>query len=114
MYHFYIIGNIFPVLTPINKGHDQGNESSGGDNDAYNIKTNESKVETATDTKGADKETENESQERFPDIRSKEFLFKRNAMEGLFFSLSDNSIGETRHNGIIFKQYFGGGQVILP
>jgi hypothetical protein len=54
---------VFPKLASINKRHDKGNESCGRENDTYNIKANGSKIETAADTKGADKETENESQE---------------------------------------------------
>jgi hypothetical protein len=107
MYHFHTIRYIFPKLASINKRHDKGNESCGGKNNTDDVKTNESKVKPAANTKGTDKETENEPQERFPDITDKELVFQRNAMESLFFSLSDNTISETRDDRIILLQNIG-------
>jgi hypothetical protein len=96
--------NILFTLTAIDKGHDQRNESSGRENDSDNVKARISKIETATDAEGADKETENESKERFPDIGSKEFFLQSDAMCGLFFSMSDEPLGETGDDRIILPQ----------
>jgi hypothetical protein len=102
------IWNILPILAPINKRHNKGNESSGRENDADNIKANESKIKPTTDTEGADKETENKSHERFADIRIKKFLFKGDAMGGLLFRLENQPVGKTGDDRIILLQDFRG------
>jgi hypothetical protein len=90
------MSHLFPKLASIDERHNEGNQSSGGENDAYYVKTHKSKIETAAYAERADEETENESQERLTYIGIKEFFFLSNAVGSLFFHLSYEPIGEAR------------------
>lgn len=104
------MSHLFTILASINKRHNEGNQSSGRENDTDDVETDESKIETATDANRTDQETENETQQRLAYIRIKQLFFLSNAVGSLFFHLSDEPIGEAGNNGIIFLKEFRRGE----
>jgi len=79
-------------LTTIDKSGNNWNQSRGGENNAYDIKAQGSKIETTTDSDRADEETENQTQGRLHNSCRDEFIFNLNPMGCLIFSLDDEPL----------------------